>query len=199
MSIVSNEKYWRTTLRISVLIERSIPFFIYITFGCPLYGVCTRPETFCRRWPVCFGNRPWPVYNICILVVRIIHLPPCLHGVHDIQVIAEFPIMISSDPTLSMVHLPQANSPECGLFIHLPSIIMLPMNSTVRLIGHHSDNRMVKKHFLLLRVPRMPIIRWLVYARIVRYTVRRYIKVRRPSLEVPFSPDDEESIFRNVT
>ena len=199
MSIVSNEKYWRTTLRISVLIERSISFFIFITLRCPLYRVRTRPETLCRSWPVCFGNRPWPEYNICIPMIRITHLPPCLHGVHDIQVVAEFPIMVSSDPTLSMVHLPQTNSAECGLLVHLPSIIMLPMNSTMRLIRHHSDNCMVKKHFLLLRIPRMPIIRWLVYARIVWYTVWRYIKVRRPSLEVPFSPDDEESILRNIT
>ena len=199
MSIVSNEKYWRTTHRISVLIERSISLFIFIPLRCPLYRVCTRPETFCRSWPVCFGNRSWPEYNIRISVIRITHLSSCLHGVHDIHVIAEFPFMVSSDPTLSMVHLPQANSPECGLLIHLPSVVMLPMNSTVRLIGHHSDNCMVKKHFHLLRIPRVPIIRWLVYARIMWYTVRRYIKVRRPSLEVPFSPDDEESIFRNIT
>ena len=182
-----------------MLIEGSISLFIFIPLRCPLYRVCTRPETFCRSWPVCFGNRSWSEYNICISVIRITHLSPCLHGVHDIQVVAEFPFMVSLDSTLSMVHFPQANSAECGLLVHLPSIIMLPMNSTVRLIGHHSDNCMVKKHFHLLRIPRMPIIRWLVYARIVWYTVRRYIKVRRPSLEVPFSPDDEESIFRNIT
>ena len=199
MSIVSNEKYWRTTFRISVLIERSISLFVFITLRCPLYRVRTRPETLCRSWPVCFGNRPWPEYNIRIFMIWITHLSSCLHGVHDIHVIAEFPFMVSSDPTLSMVHLPQANSPECGLLIHLPSIVMLPMNSTVRLIGHHSDNCMVKKHFPLLRIPCVPIMRWLVYARIMWYTVRRYIKVRRPSLEVPFSPDDEESIFRNIT
>ena len=199
MNIISNEKYWRTMLRISMLIEGSISLLIFITLRCPLYGVRTRPEAFCRRWPVCFGNSPWPEYNICILMIRITHLSPCLHGVHDIHVIAEFPSMVSSDPMLSMVHFPQANSSECGLLIPLPSVVMFPMNSTVRLIGHHSDNRMVEKHFPLLCIPRVPIMRWLVYARIMWYTVRRYIKVRRPSLEVPFSPDDEESIFRNIT
>ena len=76
---------------------------------------------------------------------------------------------------------------------------MFPMNSTVRLIGHHSDNCMVEEHFHLLGIPGMPIIRRLVYACIMRYTVRRDIGIGRPSLEVPFSPDDEESIFRNIT
>ena len=180
---------------------RRISLSVPVQLRRPLYRMGARPKAFLSSWPICFSNRMArrPDRNIRVSVYRIAHFSSLFHGVWDPQIVAELLKIIPLNPTSLVIHLPQSGCSEYGLLIHLPVKIMLSMNGTMRLIGHHSDDRMVEQHFHLLGISDVPVIRWLVYACIMRYTVRRDIGVGRPSLEVPFSPDDEEYVFRNVT
>ena len=58
---------------------------------------------------------------------------------------------------------------------------------------------MVEEHLSLLRISDMPVGGWLVYAGIMRDTEWVNVAEWRPGLKVPCSPDDEQSVFGDVS
>ena len=63
-----------------------------------------------------------------------------------------------------MVHLPHSGRSGDASCILLPSVKVVPMEFTMRLMRYHPDDRMIEKHLALLRIPDVPVRGRLVYA-----------------------------------
>ena len=125
--------------------EENIPLYPCTALTSTVPDGC-KSKSIPQQLPICFSNRMArrPGHNTRVSVHRIAHFPSLFHGVWDPQIVAELLKIIPLNPTSPVIHLPQSGRSEYGLFIHLPVVVMLPMNRTVRLIGHHSDDRMVE-------------------------------------------------------
>ena len=85
------------------------------------------------------------------------------------KIVSEFPYVAARLTYPSVVHLPHSNRPGDASRIRSPSIEVIPMDSTMGLIWYHSNDCMVEEHLALLGIPDVPIMRWLVYTRIMQY------------------------------
>ena len=122
----------------------------------PLHRVSTLPKTFLGSRPM-HGTMLRKIPLRRVFVHWIVYRTFLSEHMSGPEIVSEFPQVATRLSFLSVVHLPHSGRSGGASCILLPSVEVIPMECTMRLIRYHLDDCMIENHLSLLRIPDIPI------------------------------------------